>query len=236
MLSGCANDNVGKVLCAIDQTLGWTALRPRPPCHLANQSCKPLRCSRYCLASRWCPRCRSCGRPPGFTKLPDGTYLVLLRMVSSVVLSLHLASTPRPGICREGWVGIMNMYRDGYSSTFSKIYFLVVVGFGAFFMINLFFAVMWEQFSAIADIESQKVRGVGGAGHPAGCAPVKAADLVVCEHRPSGFYARRVVRLLFFSCGSLGGTFFPGVFADRATRVGITLNAANLHVSRRCPP
>ena len=52
----------------------------------------------------------------------------------------------------------MNMYRDGYSSTFSAIYFLVLVGFGAFFMINLFFAVMWEQFSAIADIESRKVR------------------------------------------------------------------------------
>ena len=50
------------------------------------------------------------------------------------------------------------MYRDGFNSTFSALYFVVLVVFGAFFMVNLFFAVMWEQFSSIADIQSRKVR------------------------------------------------------------------------------
>lgn len=52
----------------------------------------------------------------------------------------------------------MYMYRDGFNSSFSSLYFVVLVVFGAFFMINLFFAVMWEQFSSIADIQSRKVR------------------------------------------------------------------------------
>lgn len=54
------------------------------------------------------------------------------------------------------------MYKDGFNRTFSSTYFVVLVGFGAFFMVNLFFAVMWEQFSSIADIQG-KVRD---SGHP----------------------------------------------------------------------
>eukprot|EP00752_Nemacystus_decipiens_P007034 g6310.t1 len=60
-------------------------------------------------------------------------------------------------VTMEGWVGIMYMYRDGFNSTFSSLYFVGLVVFGALFMINLFFAVMWEQFSSIADIQSRKV-------------------------------------------------------------------------------
>lgn len=43
---------------------------------------------------------------------------------------------------REGWVRIMYMYVDGFSSWFSPVFFILVVGFGGFFMTNLFFAVM----------------------------------------------------------------------------------------------
>lgn len=36
----------------------------------------------------------------------------------------------------------MYMYRDGFNPWLSPIFFVAVVGFGGFFMVNLFFAVM----------------------------------------------------------------------------------------------
>lgn len=113
----------------------------------------------------------------------------------------------------------MNMYRDGYSSTFSSIYFLAVVVFGAFFMVNLFFAVMWEQFSAIADIESRKVR--------------RRAGRVTCQrhNQLSTFSARRMcASCIFLLALSVGEpSFCPSLFAGRAARLSTTLIAATWH-------
>jgi len=54
-------------------------------------------------------------------------------------------------ITMEGWSDIMYMVMDSYNGVVGGVYFVVLILFGSFFLLNLLLAVIWEQFS-----ESQK--------------------------------------------------------------------------------
>ncbi|KAA0159275.1 hypothetical protein FNF28_05910 [Cafeteria roenbergensis] len=54
-------------------------------------------------------------------------------------------------ITMEGWTTIMYMVMDSYNGVVGGVYFVVLILFGSFFLLNLLLAVIWEQFS-----ESQK--------------------------------------------------------------------------------
>merc|ERR1719191_2684233 len=74
----------------------------------------------------------------------------------------------------EGWVDIMYMIQDSKGWTGTTIYFLAVIIFGNFFLLNIMLAVVWD---AYQDLSSRENDAVEEASSP----PAKAATKVVPE-------------------------------------------------------
>jgi hypothetical protein len=120
---------------------------------------------RICSLTTWgehnCPSGRWCGSnwdSPGNARFADpelqarGTYIPSL-MYGLVNFDQILVSvlTIFQSITMEGWTDVMYMVMDAYQGVVAGVYFVVLIMFGSFFLLNLLLAVIWEQFS-----ESQK--------------------------------------------------------------------------------
>ena len=54
-------------------------------------------------------------------------------------------------ITGEGWVDIMYQVQNSYGGTFAAVYFVVMIVFGSFFLLNLTLAVIWDEFEKNKD-------------------------------------------------------------------------------------
>ena len=61
-------------------------------------------------------------------------------------------------ITGEGWVDIMYQVQNAYAGTFAAIYFVVMIIFGSFFLLNLTLAVIWDEFEKNKDEDATMER------------------------------------------------------------------------------
>lgn len=71
-------------------------------------------------------------------------------------------------ITTEGWSSIMYQVQDAYQSAVASIYFIFLIMFGSFFLLNLTLAVIWDSFNA-----SQKSEA---ANRKVGCIPAPSCS------------------------------------------------------------
>lgn len=73
-------------------------------------------------------------------------------------------------ITMEGWVDVMYMLQDAHGDVFASCYFVLLIIFGSFFLLNVALAVVWEAFSGLQaeqedeDEEDEKEEADGSQG------------------------------------------------------------------------